>query len=91
MKALGAQERSIVRLFLAEAAAMGLVSGLVGYVLGIGLAEWMGRSIFHASVTPRPVVFLAVVLLSLGVALAGTIFPVRRVGRVEPAVILRGE
>lgn len=91
MKALGAEEGSIVRLFLAEAGAMGLASGLVGYLLGVGLAEWMGRSIFHASVTPRPLVFPAVIVLSLAVALAGTIFPVRRVGRIEPAVILRGE
>ena len=91
MKALGAEEGNIVRLFLAEAAMMGLVSGLAGYLIGLGLAQWMGHSIFHSSVMPRPVVFPIVVLLSLAVAMAGTIFPVRRVGRIEPAVILRGE
>ena len=39
--------------FAAEAAALGVVGALIGFVIGIGVAAWIGRVNFHAPVVPR--------------------------------------
>jgi putative ABC transport system ATP-binding protein len=57
MKALGGSISRIVAIFLAEAGLLGATGGIVGYALGIGLTFWMGRRVFHASVSPRWEVF----------------------------------
>jgi len=90
MKAIGGPVSRVVRLFLAEAGGLGLVGGVLGYICGLGLAEWAGERVFGMSVTPRWEVFPATVALSVGVALAGAL-PLRLLGRVRPAEILRGE
>ena len=91
MKALGAGEGTVVRLFMVEAASMGLAGGLAGYGLGLVLAAWLGRQVFHTGFEARWIVFPFVLAVSLLVALVGTIFPVRLLQRMHPAAILRGE
>ncbi len=90
MKAIGGSMSRVLRLFLAEAGALGLAGGLIGYLLGLGLAEWAGERVFGMAVTPRWEVLPLTVALSVGVALAGA-FPLRLLGHVRPAEILRGE
>lgn len=90
MKAIGGPVSRVVRLFLAEAGSLGLAGGVLGYLVGLGLAEWVGESVFGMAVTPRWQVLPATVALSVGVALAGAL-PLRLLGRVRPAEILRGE
>jgi len=90
MKAIGGPVSRVVRLFLAEAGTLGLAGGVLGYLLGLGLAEWVGERVFGMAVTPRWEVLPATVILSVGVALAGAL-PLRLLGRMRPAEILRGE
>ncbi|MCU1304458.1 MAG: efflux pump, inner rane subunit [Candidatus Sulfotelmatobacter sp.] len=91
MKALGASDRLMNGFFAAEAAALGATGALVGFVLGIGLAAWIGRVNFHAAVTPRFSVLPLVVAGSMVVTLLAAILPISSLRRVQPAVILRGE
>src|SRR6266581_937639 len=60
MKALGASERLVNGFFAAEAAALGAAGAMIGFVIGIGVAAWIGRVNFHAAVVPRFGVFTAV-------------------------------
>lgn len=90
MKALGGSVRRIMRLFLAEATTVGVLGGLIGSGAGILVAQWIGRSVFAASVTPRLVVVPVTVAVMVMVALAGAL-PLRLLGRVRPAEILRNE
>jgi putative ABC transport system permease protein len=90
MKALGGSISRIVALFLAEVGALGALGGLLGSIAGVGLAQWMGQRVFGASITPRWEIFPLTIALMVGVALAGAL-PLRMLGRVKPAVILRGE
>lgn len=90
MKALGGSIQKVVRLFLAEVGVLGTVGGILGYVLGMALSVWMGHRVFGTSISPRWEVLPATVILMLCVALAGSL-PLRLLGNVRPAVILRGE
>ncbi len=90
MKALGGSIQKVVRLFLAEVGVLGTVGGILGYVLGMALSVWMGHRVFGTSISPRWEVLPATVILMLCVALAGAL-PLRLLGNVRPAVILRGE
>jgi putative ABC transport system permease protein len=90
MKALGGSIQRIVALFLAELTVLGVAGGVLGYIAGIGLTFWIGEKVFGVRVSPRPEVFLITILLMLVVTLVGVI-PLRSLGRVKPAVILRGE
>jgi putative ABC transport system permease protein len=91
MKALGASERLISGFFAAEAAALGAVGALLGFVIGIGIAAWIGRVNFNAVVVPRLSVLPIVLAGSIAVALLSAIVPMSLLRRVQPAIILKGE
>jgi len=91
MKALGASDRLLNGFFATEAAALGATGALIGFVLGVGIAVWIGRVNFHAPVAPRFSVLPLVLAGSMLVTLLSAILPILLLRRVQPAVILRGE
>jgi len=91
MKALGASDRLLNGFFAAEAAALGATGAVIGFLLGIGIAAWIGRANFHAPVVPRFGVLPIVLVGSMAVTLLSAILPISLLRRVQPAVILRGE
>jgi len=91
MKALGASERMVGGFFAAEAAALGAVGAVLGFAIGIGIAAWIGRVNFNASVAPRLSVLPYVFAGSICVALLAAIVPMSLLRRVQPAIILKGE
>ena len=91
MKALGASERLLNGFFAAEAAALGATGAVIGFLVGIGIAAWIGRANFHAPVVPRFSVLPVVLAGSMVVTLLSAILPISLLRRVQPAVILRGE
>jgi putative ABC transport system permease protein len=82
---------SAQRIFAAEAAVLGATGALIGFVIGIGIAAWIGRVNFHAPVVPRWSVLPVVLAGSMAVTLLSAILPISLLRRVQPAVILRGE
>jgi putative ABC transport system permease protein len=90
MKALGGTVPRIMRLFLAEAGMLGAAGGLLGFLIGVLLARWTGERIFGVAISARFEVLPVTIALTIGVALAGAL-PLRLLGRVRPAEILRGE
>ncbi len=91
MKALGASGRLLSGFFAAEAAILGATGAVIGFLVGIGIAAWIGRVNFHAPVMPRLSVLPAVLAGSMAVTLLSAILPIALLRRVQPAVILRGE
>jgi putative ABC transport system permease protein len=90
MKALGGPVSRIMRLFFTEAGTLGVIGGILGFAAGAVLARWIGGKVFGVAISPRLVVLPVTVVLTALVALAGA-FPLRLLGRVRPAEILRGE
>jgi putative ABC transport system permease protein len=90
MKSLGGSISRIVGLFLAEVGVLGALGGLLGAFIGVALSYWMGLRVFGTGISPRWEIFPATVALMVVVAMAGAL-PLRALGNVKPAVILRGE
>jgi putative ABC transport system permease protein len=91
MKALGASNRLLNGFLAAEAAALGAAGAVIGFLLGIGIAAWIGRVNFHAAVVPRFSVLPLVLAGSMLVTLLSATLPISLLRKVQPAVILRGE
>jgi putative ABC transport system permease protein len=91
MKALGASNQEVARLFVMEGASLGLVAGLAGFAVGGFLAAQVGERLFGVSLSvvwwTLPLVWGATILLA---ALA-TFFPVGIMRRIQPATALKGD
>lgn len=90
MKAIGGATRRVLRLFLAEAAILGLTGGVLGAAVGILLSMWLGKEVFGVAARPRLIVYPVAVALTIIVAIAGA-FPLRRLANIRPAAVFRGE
>jgi putative ABC transport system permease protein len=90
MKAIGGATRRVLRLFLAEAALLGLIGGVLGAAAGIVLSMWLGHAVFGVAARPRLIVYPVAVGLTIIVAIAGA-YPLRRLATIRPASVFRGE
>lgn len=99
MKAIGASDRDVKRLFFAEAAAMGVAGGLVGVGLGwlIGRAINFGTTLYlKTQQLPAEDIWLVPWWLILGavafavlVTLVSGLYPASRAARLDPVEALR--
>ena len=90
MKAIGGATRRVVRLFLAEAALLGLAGGIVGAAAGLLLSIWLGKTVFGVAARPRLIVYPVSVALTILVAIVSS-YPLRRLANISPASVFRGE
>ena len=91
MKAIGSTNLTIGSLFMAEAAIIGVLGGIAGYVVGYFLSELIGQSVFGSNVAPVPIVIPMTMAISIAVAMLAGLIPVRRALKIEPATVLRGD
>jgi putative ABC transport system permease protein len=89
-KAVGAQQGDILRQFLIEAILISVGGGLLGILLGVGIANLVNLTgQITSAVTPGAA--LLAVGFSLAVGLFFGIYPARRAARLDPIVALRYE
>jgi putative ABC transport system permease protein len=90
MKAIGGATRRVIRLFLVEAALLGLAGGLIGAAAGIFLSMGLGKAVFGVAARPQLIVYPIAVGLTIFVAILSA-FPLRRLASIRPASVFRGE
>lgn len=99
MKAIGGDERDVQKLFIVESAAIGLLGGMAGLVLGYVLmvmAEWGVNQYLEGVGIARLDIFhmpwwlvLGVLGVALLVSMLAGVLPARRAARIEPIAALR--
>jgi putative ABC transport system permease protein len=101
MKAIGASDGDVKKLFFAEAGAMGILGGIIGVVLGwaIGQIINFGTNIYLKSQSFPPEHFWAVpwwlvvaaIVFAFIVSLISGLYPAGRAARLDPVQALRYE
>jgi len=84
MKSIGAENRRIASLFLAEATLIGFIGGITGFGVGIVLAQFIGLSVFSTTMPVKWEVLAVVIPIAIGVSLLASALPIRRATAVEP-------
>ncbi len=91
MKAMGGTRREVLLIYCGEAALLGILGGVAGYLFGICIARFVTKTVFA---TPAEFVpwFTGISLgVSLFLAILGSIGPMIAVYRLDPVNSLRGE
>jgi putative ABC transport system permease protein len=100
MRSLGASRGVIALLFYSETGVLAIFAGGCGYLIGSGLAAWLGARIFasdgvvttmHLSSILIPALLPVVVGLALLVAIAGSTPAIRTALAMDPSAILRAD
>ena len=91
MKALGASNATVNVLFAAESSLLSLAGAVSGYIVGSGIAFWIGKANFDAAILPQPLLLVPVLSGSVLLALIASTAPLRMLQQIQPAGILRGE
>ncbi len=91
MKAMGGTRWEVMLIFCGEAAMLGILGGLAGYLFGSVIAQFITRTVFSAPADVIPW-FAGISLgVSLFLALLGSIGPMISVFKLDPVRSLRGE
>ncbi|WP_298433600.1 FtsX-like permease family protein [Geobacter sp.] len=89
MKAIGADDREIVRQFIAETLVIGFAGIAAGLVVGFLLAQVLGHAVFGSAISLRLIVLPVTLIPSVAAALLAAVLPVRMAVRVVPAQVLK--
>jgi putative ABC transport system permease protein len=102
LKALGATNREVRRMFTADAILIGIIGGFVGVILGtlLGrLVDWIGHLYMEAegmigvgdlSIVP-PWLAIGALVFAAFIGVLGGLYPASRAARLDPVAALRHE
>jgi putative ABC transport system permease protein len=88
IKAMGASSALLARMLLLQA----LVAGMLGFGLGVGMAQGIGRAMIEKGMPPfvlYPQVLVATLVLVLGISVCSALIGMIKVARVDPASVFR--
>ena len=97
MKAIGARNSDILKLFLIESGLLGLVGGIIGVGIGVGLAKateaiatiYLGTALLRASLNPN--IILGALAFSFIIGTLSGLLPARQAASLKPVDALRYE
>ncbi|WP_115864912.1 ABC transporter permease [Halorussus litoreus] len=90
MKAVGAQNRDVLQLFLAEAVMLGVLGSALGALVGLG-AAFAGARAIGLPLAFQPVWFVAAVVVGVVVGVLAGLYPAWDAARTDPIDALRHE
>jgi lipoprotein-releasing system permease protein len=101
LKAIGARDGAILRIFLYQGGMIGLIGTVLGVSIGWLCCKFLEVYAFpldpkvyfisHLPISMTPMEFIVPVLFALGICMLATIFPAIYAGRMRPADGLRAE
>lgn len=95
MKAVGAENKDVLAVFITESALLGLIGGIVGALIGLGFAEsvsliansFLGNTIF--TVSPSMPLLFGSIAFSLLIGIFSGIVPALQASKLHPVEALR--
>jgi len=87
--AMGSKPSWIVEVFMLKALYIGLIGGILGYVIGTTMALILGPKLINIPVLPVPILGVYAVAISLAISLGASILPVIQATKVDPFVIMQ--
>jgi len=98
MRAIGAKESHIVKLFLLEVFVIGSIGSLLGIISGTAVSLLLGKSFImlknlstDLSIPERIYIALISFVFGAGMCILGALSPIRRMKKMEPLVVIKGE
>jgi len=91
LRALGAQQRQVLTLFLGEAILLSALGGFAGLVLGVGIAQGLHLLIPALPVHTPWLFALLAELSAVSIGLAAGVTPAMRAARLDPVEALHAE
>jgi len=89
LRALGAQKKQVLGVFLSEAIVLSALGGIAGLVAGLGIAAALDLAVPALPVSYSPMFIAAAESLALAVGLVAGILPAIRAAGLEPVEALR--
>jgi len=98
MRAIGAKETHIVKLFLLEVLVIGGIGSILGILTGTAVSLLLGKSFTmlkslstNLSIPERIYIALISFVSGSGMCVLGALSPIRRVKAMEPLTVIKGE
>jgi putative ABC transport system permease protein len=95
MKALGASNKKILTIFLLESAFIGMVGGIIGILVGFGLAELIAfigtESGFALTAVKNIDIIIGALFFGVLVGVASGFYPAKKAAALDPVEALRTE
>jgi putative ABC transport system permease protein len=94
-KAVGAEDFDILAEYVTEAALIGFVGGLIGLILGWGMANFLNETVAKEiggeifTVTPR--LAMGALVFSVVLGMVAGLYPAWRAAKLDPVMALRTE
>ncbi len=90
-KALGAENNLIVREFIAESMILGVFGGALGVILGFEFAKEVSLSVFGRAINFQFYLIPITIAVSALISALASVWPIRKILDIHPAIVLKGE
>lgn len=98
MRAIGAKELHVVRLFLLEVVVVGVIGCILGIIFGTALSIYLAKSFNILKNLPADIgisyrfyVAAAGMIIGVGICVIGALSPIQRIKKMEPLIVIKGE
>jgi len=98
MRAIGAQELHVVRLFLSEVVVVGAIGCILGIIFGTVLSVFLAKGFnilknlsTDLGMLYRVYVAAAGMVIGIGICVIGALSPIQRIKKMEPLIVIKGE
>jgi putative ABC transport system permease protein len=91
-RAIGFRKIHVIRIIFLEALIIGLISGMVGYLLGLGVSQIIGPMITGMKggrIFIDPVLAIGVIFLSAIIGILSSVYPALHASKMDPTEALR--